>query len=130
MAESENKERIKELEKESELKYKNSLNNVDADTKVLIPKFEWGEKIKDGERITIQKIITDSFIIPKTLKKELLTNIDIAMNEGLIPPYIIIIPQSKVKKRKIKDLTFPTPFLDHKLYFTEGIKKIKIFEVN
>lgn len=126
------KENMNEAVSKAEENFRIQMINFDKDTEIIVPKSEISSK-KDEEGNIIYKttILEDSFTFTKELKRELLYKLLKAMEEGMQSPFIVLIPQVTVKKKQLyKNLYFPIPFFDNKLYFIKNINEVIVLEAN
>jgi len=81
------------------------------------------------KEIKMEKIIFKKFRFPKELKVDIFAQIAIAMSQNLQAPFTVLIPRKMIPTSlNLSDMTYPTEFLEAKLYIVPYIRDIMVLE--
>jgi hypothetical protein len=111
---------------------KGSMDDVESDTPlVFVDKIVTSfEDDPEGEgQIRVENIIFKRFVFKKEWKQKILVKVIEAMSHEYNTPFLILMPRSMIKKKiNLDDVTYPIPFLGHKIYIVPYMRYIKVYE--
>lgn len=102
----------------------NELNNVNEDSKIAY--FDRVITVElDNEEDNILKF--RYFTLKKEIKRRILWKIYDALARGFASPLSILLPHKMVRTAP-KNMPYPIPFLDHKIYIIPHVEEIMVLE--
>jgi len=124
-------EKLKKVEEQMKEKENEDLNDFSVVSKIAsFVGFDVEKSVDDTNNTEITYVLKfDYFTISPEIKKEILAAMSSAFSENMHPPYIILLPRSRIKEKvDLSDFTYPLKFLDSYVYIVPYIRKILVYE--
>ena len=100
------------------------INNVNEDSKIVYFDRIITVQLTDGENNILK---FRYFTLKKEIKMQIWEKICEGQARNLTDPFIILLPHKMVRTAP-KNLTYPIPFLDHRIYIIPHIGEIMVLE--
>ena len=101
-----------------------TINNVNEDSKIVYFDRVISVALDDGEDNVLK---FRYFTLKKETKMQILEKICDAQASGLVSPLFILLPHKMIRTAPT-NLTYPIPFLNHKIYVISHIEEIMVLE--
>jgi len=101
-----------------------TINNVNEDSKIVYFDRVISVALDDGEDNVLK---FGYFTLKKETKMQILEKICDAQASGLASPFFILLPRKMIRTAPA-NLTYPIPFLNHKIYVIPHIEEIMVLE--
>ncbi len=100
------------------------LNNVNEDSKIIYFDSLTTVPLEDGEDNILK---FRYFTLKKEIKMQILEKICEARAGNLQDPFVVLLPHKMIRTAP-KNLPYPVPFWEHKIYIISHIREIMVLE--